>query len=353
MLSYLDGHRVEGLFYENSDNLDDGTSTSGTIDTKQDTNSDIFVSELGSRGMEGQSFVLNSNLFCVPQSRRRFWAVFLQTIGSTLLDFRQRSASDIFRTLRLLVQVCQRRPPSVEHLLLDDNDPAVSGELARRASFVRTSEPYSWSSEHSQFFAQLRLCLNTPSPSPGTSLSPWFKTLTPMQRSTLILHQHRMLAASGQAVTGQAVTAASGQAVTAASGQGSRIKFMVDVMPSAGRVSASTTNAGDASVIIAPCILPKQLLWLHREGSFQRLLIGEESMLLQGWPIGRVNCVGVSNALLQDLAGNAMSPPVLLAVMMATIFAVSWKCDEGEDGQDQTSNDDVERALSVFANCIK
>ena len=389
LLSYLDAHTDVGfLVYENSDNLDDAQpekglpvpdAASGQVAL---TNSEIFTTELTSRGMEGQSFVLNSALFGVPASRKRFWSLFVNCVGSRTCDFTRRSVTDVFRTLRLLVQVCQRLPPSAVSLFLKDSDPAVCTELERRTIGMtrRDPTPFSWIDEHTKFLDLLLLPADAPPPCDATSQSPWFKTLTRKQQSTLVIHQATMvcsclpkktvgglinptqeqrnahkkmtvLDALRKGVGGARGSAASGQTVKA-----SDLKFMIDVMPSPGRVSASTKDARNENVILAPCIVPNNLLWLHRDdGNSQRLLTGQEAMLFQGWPIGHVNCdgsEGVTSGFLQDLAGNAASPPVLLAVLLALFYSVSWKSltSASDNDRPEASDADVNEALTLLRN---
>ena len=59
----------------------------------------------------------------------------------------------------------------------------------------------------------------------------------------------------------------------------------------------------------------------------ERLMVGREALLFQGFPI---NCMleklsEMPEKLSQDLAGNAVALPVSLALLMGTIFSVSWK----------------------------
>jgi site-specific DNA-cytosine methylase len=366
LLSYLDGHHAGMLVYENSDQLDDQPNET-PASAGQRSNSDIFVSELSSRGMEGQAFVLNSNLFGLPQSRPRFWAVYFNVVGSNLIDFSERSVSDVFRTLRLLVQVCQRLPPSAESILLCDSDPHVSLELARRTSMERDAQPFSWVDEHKKFCDQLRIGVDATPPCKAASQSPWFKTLTRKQQSTLTIHQYTMLSSTVGASSKERKNSAApakktqmnvadyftkqGSSGSTASGQTAGLKFMIDLNPSPGRVSASTKDGRNADVILAPCIVPGQLLWLHRGSASQRLLLGREAMLLQGWPISFLGSTDVTNSSLHDLAGNAMSPPVLLAVALSMIYAVSWKSEKCDSGGQEPSNDaDVNEALELFKN---
>ena len=402
LLTYMDSHSIEMLVYENSDSLDD--SRDAASDQKslpdaasgQKSNVDIFTAEITSRNMEGQSFVLNSCFFGVPANRRRFWAVFLKSGGSRLFDFRRRPLTDVFRTLRLLVQVCQRLPPSADRLLLKDSDPAVCSELARRTSVEREAQPFTWIKEHQKILDLLLVPMDAPPPCDATSQSPWFKTLSRKQQSTLIIHQATMLcskmAASGQQckkTVGGLINPTQEQrnawkqlkappmsildrlrkgvggahaSVAAASGQtadASDLKFMIDLMPSPTRVSASTEDIRNVDVMLAPCILPSQLLWIHSrdDNSQQRLLLGQEAMLFQGWPIGRIDCVestSVTNTFLHDLAGNATSPPVLLAVVLAMFYSVSWKSQDAlfEPAMPEAASDaDVDEALALWNQC--
>ena len=387
LLSYLDAHTDVGfLVYENSDNMDDAQTekslpvpdaASGQVAL---SNSEIFTTEITSRGMEGQSFVLNSALFGVPASRKRFWSLFVNCVGSRTCDFTRRSVTDVFRTLRLLVQVCQRLPPSAVSLLLKDSDPAVCTELERRTIGMtkRDPTPFSWMNEHQKFMDLLLLPAHAPPPCDATSQSPWFKTLTRKQQSTLVIHQATMVCSClpkktvgglinptqeqrnahkkmtildslRKGVGGALGSAASGQTVKA-----SDLKFMIDVMPSPGRVSASTKDVRNEDVILAPCIVPNNLLWIHRDdGNSQRLLTGQEAMLFQGWPIGHVNCdgsEGVTSTFLQDLAGNAASPPVLLAVLLALFYSVSWKSPTSDSDRPEASDADANEALTMLRN---
>ena len=393
MLAYLDQKKIELLIYENSDNLDD--TKEADIETAAgqiSTNNALFLSALSSRYIECQNFTLNSCLFGVPQNRKRFWCVGVQTVTSRIFDFGNRDLSDMFQTLRSLVGVCQRLPPSVTNVLLDDSHPSVCTELARRQSANHTEKALTWITEHTKITERLLLstCCQDP-PCPATNQSPWLKTLTRKQQSTLMIHQtimingtvatpqpkrgdpparkHRaakkdeispsqtLLSFAHSGKSQQGTVAASGQLKqgSAASDQTAGLRFMIDVMPSPGRLIQSTRDTRRDDVILSPCILPTQLLWLHREGNSQRLLIGREAMLLQGWPIGQVDCVSdtFSESFLQDLAGNCTSPPVLLAVLLATFYAVSWKSQERDSDRPAASHAEVDAALALFEGLLK
>ena len=49
-------------------------------------------------------------------------------------------------------------------------------------------------------------------------------------------------------------------------------------------------------------------------------------MIFQGWPIGgMVIPAWVRDGLLQSLAGNAVSPPVMLGLVMAALTSITWR----------------------------
>ena len=77
--------------------------------------------------------------------------------------------------------------------------------------------------------------------------------------------------------------------------------------------------------------MPNQLVFIFYDNLEPRILLGRESLALQGFPIDVLDKMGTSpnkdylkEALLGDLAGNMVSTPVMLATVMATMAAVSW-----------------------------
>ena len=78
---------------------------------------------------------------------------------------------------------------------------------------------------------------------------------------------------------------------------------------------------------LAPTMLPGQLLWVELLKP-PRFMLGREALLFQGFPVTRYfeDCdpeYQPSEHLMQDLAGNAMAFPVLLAVIQS-MMASAW-----------------------------
>ena len=123
-------------------------------------------------------------------------------------------------------------------------------------------------------------------------------------------------------------------------------KLMIDLNPSTSRLG---TSISDDMGEISPCILPNSCLWLHLPTP--RLMLGWEAMLFQGWPISQVTIPptsGVTNQLLQDLAGNGVALPVLLALLLSTCVAVSWADAEAKACETPTTDQDVADALQML-----
>ena len=312
LLGYLDTHVVDLVIYENSDNLDDGTDKTDGL--KDVSNLEVFKNQFSMRGFEGQNMVLESLQFGTSARRRRFWSVQVRTKGSLgCIEFAgERSVADIWKTFRGLLSLCQRRPCGVEALLLPDDDPHVENELLRRTSAGKTSEPENWKLKHLNYYSNIRLPMGSPSPHNATASSPWYPTLTGCQRSTLNFQHHKI------------------QSSTRTSTAQDRCPtLMLDVDQSPERTFRSTIiNDGPLRTItIAPCMTPHQKLWIHRPDGQERLLLGREALVLQGFPVRLVEeqLDQETDAFQHDLAGNAMSFLVLLAVAQSAFASLHWR----------------------------
>ena len=151
----------------------------------------------------------------------------------------------------------------------------------------------------------------------------------------LFAHQHKLHAPGSQTTLGQGCL------------RGDTQTLMIDLSPSIGRLTASSTDTSGKR--IAPCIMPHQLLWLQI--TQPRIMLGREALLFQGYPISRVaeHADRQSESCLQDLAGNAMSLPVLLAVVMSACQAMVFRGNDELAAAASGSNEaDVEHELSLL-----
>ena len=340
LLGFLDHHHVSVVLYENSDNMVD--------DSQQVSQSslDVFQSELDARGFEGQNFLLNAKLFGVPQNRRRHFAVYVASGRNSIANFADRTVFDQFATLSELLKLCRRTPPPITDVLLPAIDLRVQNHLLAclETPYLdkASSKGGSWISEHQKEYGRLRLRWGSQPLSEATRTSPWLRTLTWPQKSILTLHQHRLIASSTQLISSTSTDMVQAPAPS----NRAPPRLMIDLMPSIGRYP--TTSVIDESRELAPCILPKQLLWMHLDEP--RPMLGIEAMMLQGFPISKVTMQPwMANSLLQCLAGNAVACPVMLALAMSTIVAITWHGNNMPQTHRNSSEEDVQSALDLLA----
>ena len=101
-----------------------------------------------------------------------------------------------------------------------------------------------------------------------------------------------------------------------------------DCSQSLGRTRVSVFDEGTGRHI-APTVTPGQLMMLFDGDKSPRLLLGREALWLQGFPILAKSVAPVleseSESFLTDLAGNMVSTPVLLGLLLSTMCALSWR----------------------------
>ena len=176
LLGFVDSHLVYIVLYENSDNLEDAGSLwnqEGSA-SEEVSNLEMLKAQFSSRGFEGQNMVLDSWKFGTSARRRRFWSMQVRTHGTLgCKQFAgQRTVTDIFKTFRGVVALCQRRPCGAERLLLPDDNPHVERELLRRTASGKGVGPAGWIEKHRKAYNHIRLSLGLPTPHDRTTSSP-------------------------------------------------------------------------------------------------------------------------------------------------------------------------------------
>ena len=326
LLAYIDRCPPNLVIYENVDSMDEGSGES---------NVDILLSEFSSRGYEGQRMTLDAQSFGLPQHRRRTWVLFVRVVANSRVTFVDRQIDQVFVSFCACVSACQRAAPCASGVLLVDDDPAVEAELERRVAASGQFNNWGWS--EAGLKAHIDLCrshgLRWGEATEESLKSRWFATLSPMQRSTLSFSQKK---------------------------DPGDVLFR-NISQSAGRVIMSTFRDGKHA---APTQLPSQLLWIQpglaasgqvgSQCNVGRLLLGREALMLQGYPVALVKeAVDTSSeALLTDLAGNAMAVPIVLAILVSASISLSWRKSDASETRQSTS-EELESAtalLSMFAS---
>lgn len=79
---------------------------------------------------------------------------------------------------------------------------------------------------------------------------------------------------------------------------------------------------------VSPCVTPACRLWIFNRW---RWLIGKEKMALQGFPVDSLDLGGLSESEISTLAGNAMSVPVVGAILFLVLALVRFPPEGDED----------------------
>ncbi len=233
-------------------------------------------------GYAGDHDVFLSSDYLLPQKRKRVYFVFFNTEA---FGWTREEAGEMAH--RCLAQAASLQVPcgSVRQLLLRPQSPMLAKVLQeKQANAVGPDPLMPWRAQHATFFRNHGLNWRHLTPTPAMKASPWFALLPPREKEIAIYGAH--LAESTPGV------------------------FSIDVSQRLGR---TPLGSGEA----LPTILPGAKTYLLREN---RLLLGVEALRAQGFPTQWVEealCAGsVSDHFLHDLAGNAFSLTVLLAVLI-------------------------------------
>ena len=254
------------------------------------------------------------------------WMV--RTMTNPALVFDDRPLHRVFSTFRKLATACLSEPPCGTKVLYPPDHPAIPSELvARQHKLEKQMEKQkekekkqgasapsgeSWVEAHMQFAGLHKIRYGSGAGS-GLLENPWFKTLSPREQDMLPVLQAQ-------------------NATT----------IFRDLSQSIGRANSNSLQVSGKHLF--PTMLPKQQLWIE-QGRHSRFLLGQEALLLQGFPAeqflewlqakqekqglrpgsGKNDAWWPSESLMQDLAGNAMALPVVLTLLQCAFCAVSWR----------------------------
>ena len=180
-------------------------------------------------------------------------------------------------------------------VLLPDSDPCVEAELQSRLSRPIKKQKYDVK-KYQQMFVTEGLCWGETQPPTEVKDSPWWQTLTAEQQDSCIFSLAR----------------------------DSEQCLMRDCLWSIGKVRLSKE---EPSGHVSFTVIPKQLVMLFPRDGTPRLQLGREAMLLQGFPLPKPDSPikDVSEFMWHDLAGNMVSLPCCLNILMSIVAAVDWR----------------------------
>jgi site-specific DNA-cytosine methylase len=315
LVAYLNNHVVSILLFENVDSLDDAGD-------QLVTNLDLILAELRNTGMSCQIFLTDAKLFGLPQQRRRYYIVGLKDVAPPLFSFDDTTIGEVFAYLRSYMVLCQRQPPCASSVFLDGDDAAIEKELNRRLATGRKQTLYNVAASITQFQGS-GLRWGDAATQAETTASDWFKTLANLQTNVLTFSQ----------------------------AEHPRNMLCRDIGQSTSRVRYSQRSE-DGS-FIAFCQMPGQVAWIEPLVGEQRLQLGRESLLLQGYPIAKVPRLveKTSERVMQEIGGNMMAATLPLAVLQALFIALPWRqIPFTSDRTEACSEQDVEIAMALFGS---
>ena len=229
--------------------------------------------------------------------------------GSALLEFGERSISSMFATVRAVMSGCVRSSCCGTEIFLPSDHPFTVSDLElrqnkqeKRKETQAKSGPaaQTWMDAHMAFARNLKVRWGEAVPR-DLKENVWYQTLTEREQDALRL----------------------------AKLQSPSLLFR-DVSQAVGRVNCNTLDS-TTGLHVLPTILPKMLLWCEKES---RVWLGCEAMIAQGYPIlpllevyeavKRPQAWTATEVLLQELAGNAMALPVVLAILQSIFVSFSW-----------------------------
>ena len=321
MLDYCKGHRPTLIIYENVDAVDDKVSTTTA------TNLSLLMQAMGDLQYEGQKVMTDGQEFGLPCRRRRLYVLFVD-VSSRKVDLRFEAIGRVFGKFRTLVTSCMRSPPCVKDCLLpkDQHGDILAKALAEHTAASeknsqKKGQPQnSWIDRHISYAEQLGVRWNGPV-AEDLQQNDWHEILTGREADALVL---------------------------------SRVAdpscLFRNLSQSVGRINAKSSGGKE----IAPTMMPGQLLWVE---GVERLLTGEEALILQGFPIlkflnkvqGTMYEESWQQNFLQDLAGNAMALPVALAIFQAGLASVPWARLPEAPAERSTIEDEEDIAVVMAA----
>ena len=322
MLAYIDVARPAILVFENVESIGDADASGGG------SNLDIVLAELSSRGYENQQMIGDSAQYGVPQSRKRCYIIGVLAIANSEFDFLERSTENTFQSLRSLITVGQRTPPCAAQVLYAGSDKRVLDRLRQLQSQPLNCRKKCYAAGSAVISSAANGVSWSAIESPEImKLNPWFLTLSPLQ--------YKVCAYSLRTDPTPAL--------------------FRDISQSLQRTRSSIKTIYDRHLSFT--VTPKQVVVVFKDDEAPRLLLGEEMLLLHGFPVSAVSDLvnRTENQVLADLAGNMVSSLIMLILLMSSVACVEWsdvdripRCAE-----EATASEDIETATYALGLLAK
>lgn len=294
LIEFLRVHRPVVCLLENVEEM-------GRDEDKSD-NVAFFFEKLEEHGYVVASHVFDTADFGLPQHRKRAWQIALCAHAFENPEEAQTAARAMMSVAK---GFSMEKPWSLERFLLPEDHPAVQAELARKTNAGNPGNGENWKQRHKDFFQKKGIAWNLLQLPPEIMASPWISRLTARERETL---------AYGLMVAEQkqfSLCSAAEKKTNEAKEAGAPAALAVDVSQ---RIDRCRIAVGS----VFHTMVPGQKTWIITKNSNgliekNRLLLGCEALALQGFPL---TASSFSEGQQQDLAGNAFSATIVLALLL-------------------------------------
>ena len=303
---------------------------------------DLLLSHLADAGYDANTYEIDCSEYALPQRKVRIYVVAIlrpllhPSIAGHHISFFERVGS--------LMKQFKMRPPQLVDMLYNDSSTRVAREYRSRASDVHSNDGWTTKSinAHRTAWKSLNLRFKGTKADSADLASEWFQTLLPTERDAVAFNQASIRAKQH--------------------GQASIDANLTDANRAAFRIGSSLTNLSwgelSGNQLASPPIVPKTSVWLsidrdnvhYREstGPLHRLLLGEEALLIQGWPITESRWSGIVqkySGVAMMTQASAMCPSIVIAALVAAvIFAIGFKA-EMNDNDDEAATDSADACL--------
>ena len=291
LIEFLRMHRPVVCLLENVEEM-------GRDEDKSD-NVAFFLDKLEEHGYVVASHVFDTANFGLPQHRKRAWQIALCAHAFENPD----EAQTAVRAMMSMAKgFSMEKPWSLDEFLLPEDHPAVQAELTRKTNAGSPGNGENWKQKHKDFLKKKGVAWNLLQLPPEILASPWIHRLTARERETL---------AYGLMVAEQKQFSLSGRKTNEANEADAPAALAVDVSQRIDRCRIAVGN-------VLHTMVPGQKTWIITKNSDgliekNRLLLGCEALALQGFPL---TASSFSEAQQQDLAGNAFSATIALALLL-------------------------------------
>ena len=328
-LRYLDKHGPVWIIIENSDMLlEDDVGDCLTV-----------VAALNDRGYFVLTTVFESSEYGTPMARRRTYLVALAMARTDVHSCSTAEMFDNFKTkFTNIASRCRRKPPSLFDVLLPPGGPVLESALSEALAVRHASLQGNTVDLHMTAFRNSKMRWGAVRVRDTTQASRWFPSMPMRQQECLVYYQG----------THKHVPVIAG----------------VDISQSLQRMPQTFFWRGveEDGIVCSPTLLPGTILWMtfpdpgagtcssvstHNRLVEERPLLGEEKMLLQGWPCNTTSPTAFADhrGILSKMAGNMFTSSVILTVFASMFYSIPWTMPSV---QSAASDNDLKAAIDAL-----